>query len=317
MVRTRHSGEAKNESFSEFASFTNRRTRRNVDTVQQINVSIQNLVWHWQFHCILAFDTGGSRLRARRTSLGRVRGARLDQNQLVLSMNVQNKHNREHICHRETSVDITIVNLHIILCEVDRLSFITSDSRKVFPGQAFDCCGLTNKNITTCSLSVVSTIMTTVTHTLVMTWYRDYGKDGSRVELILGQCQWQVTEVESRPGSRAEVSSVWVWALPLAWVVTLSGVANHFAHLIWVANTILVLITLCLIMLRLFFSFTNFSYRTGQRPYVWTVSSVTCRRRRSVVSSGFSGFLHQKTDFIIIISPPWYDPGCCWGVKPQ
>ena len=27
--------------------------------------------------------------------------------------------------------------------------------------------------------------------------------------------------------------------------------------------------------------------------------------------------LHQKTDFIIIISPPWYDPGCCWGVKPQ
>ena len=43
------------------------------------------------------------------------------------------------------------------------------------------------------------------------------------------------------------------------------------------------------------------------------VSSVTCRR--SVVSSGCSGFLHQKTDFIII-SPPWYDPGCCWGVKP-
>ena len=27
--------------------------------------------------------------------------------------------------------------------------------------------------------------------------------------------------------------------------------------------------------------------------------------------------IHQKTDFIIIISPPWYDPGCCWGVKPQ
>ena len=24
----------------------------------------------------------------------------------------------------------------------------------------------------------------------------------------------------------------------------------------------------------------------------------------------------RKTDFIII-SPPWYDPGCCWGVKPQ
>ena len=43
------------------------------------------------------------------------------------------------------------------------------------------------------------------------------------------------------------------------------------------------------------------------------VSSVTCRW--SVVSSGCSGFLHQKTDFIII-SPPWYDPGCCWGVKP-
>ena len=39
--------------------------------------------------------------------------------------------------------------------------------------------------------------------------------------------------------------------------------------------------------------------------------------RRSVVSSGYSGFLHQKTDFIIIIWPPWYDPGCCWGVKPQ
>ena len=32
------------------------------------------------------------------------------------------------------------------------------------------------------------------------------------------------------------------------------------------------------------------------------VSSVTCRR--SVVSSGYSGFLHQITDFIIIISPP-------------
>ena len=30
--------------------------------------------------------------------------------------------------------------------------------------------------------------------------------------------------------------------------------------------------------------------------------SVTCRR--SVVSSGYSGFLHQITDFIIIISPP-------------
>ena len=59
---------------------------------------------------------------------------------------------------------------------------------------------------------------------------------------------------------------------------------------------------------------TKFNPRTGQRPYVWKVSSVTCRR--SVVSSGYSGFLHQKTDFIII-SPPWYDPGCCWGVKPQ
>ena len=58
----------------------------------------------------------------------------------------------------------------------------------------------------------------------------------------------------------------------------------------------------------------KFNPRTGQRPYVWKVSSVTCRR--SVVSSGYSGFLHQKTDFIII-SPPWYDPGCCWGVKPQ
>ena len=34
----------------------------------------------------------------------------------------------------------------------------------------------------------------------------------------------------------------------------------------------------------------------------------TCRR--SVVSCGYSGFLHQKTDFIII-SPPLYDPGCC------
>ena len=49
-------------------------------------------------------------------------------------------------------------------------------------------------------------------------------------------------------------------------------------------------------------------------PCVWKVSSVTCRR--SMVSSGYSGFLHQKTDFIII-SPPWYDPGCCWGLKPQ
>ena len=36
----------------------------------------------------------------------------------------------------------------------------------------------------------------------------------------------------------------------------------------------------------------KFNPRTGQRPYVWTVSSVTCRR--SVVSSGYSGFLHQK-----------------------
>ena len=59
----------------------------------------------------------------------------------------------------------------------------------------------------------------------------------------------------------------------------------------------------------------KFNPRTGQRPHVWKVSSVTCRR--SVVSSGYSGFLHQKTDFIIIISPPWYDPGCCGGVKPQ
>ena len=58
----------------------------------------------------------------------------------------------------------------------------------------------------------------------------------------------------------------------------------------------------------------QFNPRTGQRPYVWKVSSVTCRR--SVVSSGYSGFLHQKTDFITI-SPPWYDPGCCWGVNPQ
>ena len=46
----------------------------------------------------------------------------------------------------------------------------------------------------------------------------------------------------------------------------------------------------------------KFNPRTGQRPYVWKVSSVTCRR--SVVSSGYSGFLHQITDFIIIISPP-------------
>ena len=36
-----------------------------------------------------------------------------------------------------------------------------------------------------------------------------------------------------------------------------------------------------------------------------------------MVSSGYSGFLHQKTDFIIIISPPWYDPGCCWGFNPN
>ena len=35
---------------------------------------------------------------------------------------------------------------------------------------------------------------------------------------------------------------------------------------------------------------------------VSSVSSVTCRR--SVVSSGYSGFLHQITNFIIIISPP-------------
>ena len=59
----------------------------------------------------------------------------------------------------------------------------------------------------------------------------------------------------------------------------------------------------------------KFNPRTGQRPYVWKVSSVLSRR--SVVSSGYSGFLHQKTDFIIIISPPSYDPGCCWDVKPQ
>ena len=58
----------------------------------------------------------------------------------------------------------------------------------------------------------------------------------------------------------------------------------------------------------------KFNPRTGQRPYVWEVSSVTCRM--SVVSSGYSGFLHHKTDFIII-SPPGYGPGCCWGVKPQ
>ena len=45
------------------------------------------------------------------------------------------------------------------------------------------------------------------------------------------------------------------------------------------------------------------------------IESIICRR--SVVSSGYSGFLHQKTDYIIIISPPWYGPGCCWGVKPQ
>ena len=32
--------------------------------------------------------------------------------------------------------------------------------------------------------------------------------------------------------------------------------------------------------------------QTHQRPYVWKVSSVTCRR--SVVSSGYSGFLHQN-----------------------
>ena len=40
--------------------------------------------------------------------------------------------------------------------------------------------------------------------------------------------------------------------------------------------------------------------------------SVTCR---SVVSSGYSGFLHQSNwHFSIIISPPRYDPGCCWGM---
>ena len=69
-------------------------------------------------------------------------------------------------------------------------------------------------------------------------------------------------------------------------------------------------ITLCFTPLR-----PKFNPWTGQRQYVWKVSSVTCRRL--VVSSGYSGFLHQITDFIIIISPPWYDPGCCWGVKPQ
>ena len=60
--------------------------------------------------------------------------------------------------------------------------------------------------------------------------------------------------------------------------------------------------------------FTPLRPKFNPRPYVWKGSSVTCCR--SVVSSGYSGFLHQKTAFIII-SPPWYDPGCCWGVKPQ
>ena len=51
-------------------------------------------------------------------------------------------------------------------------------------------------------------------------------------------------------------------------------------------------------------------------PRRFRIKRVTCHR--SVVPSGFSGFLHQKADFIIIIiSPPWYGPGCCWGVKPQ
>ena len=39
----------------------------------------------------------------------------------------------------------------------------------------------------------------------------------------------------------------------------------------------------------------KFNPRIGQRPSVWKVSSVTCRR--SVVSSGYSGFLHQKNWF--------------------
>ena len=37
---------------------------------------------------------------------------------------------------------------------------------------------------------------------------------------------------------------------------------------------------------------------------------------RSVVSSRYSGFLHQwNWHFIIIISMPWYDPGRCWVVN--
>ena len=34
------------------------------------------------------------------------------------------------------------------------------------------------------------------------------------------------------------------------------------------------------------------------------------------LNSRILNFCKEKTDFIII-SPPWYDPGCCWGVKPQ
>ena len=37
--------------------------------------------------------------------------------------------------------------------------------------------------------------------------------------------------------------------------------------------------------------------------------------RMSVVSSGYSGFLHQWNWHFITISPHQYDPGCCWGSK--
>ena len=36
-----------------------------------------------------------------------------------------------------------------------------------------------------------------------------------------------------------------------------------------------------------------------------------------MISSGYSGFLHQKTDFIIIISLPWCDPAVAEALNPN
>ena len=57
-------------------------------------------------------------------------------------------------------------------------------------------------------------------------------------------------------------------------------------------------------------------YQTLNRKFISkTDTKLISNTDIRLISSGCSGFLHQKTDFIII-SPPWYDPGCCWGVKP-